>query len=528
MDTITPAKIAWGWLNIRSKATWLFMKAVIGGLFLLFSLLPMGAAASGQADYASIKGENASIKEENSAIKGEGASIKENNTARTEKGTSIKEKKTITKGEDASIKEETEIIKGENASIKADSTIIKGANDPHFITASIVTASPGRDIYSVFGHTAIRMQCPSAGLDYCFSFAMATGLSGFIDFFSGNAQGAFQPENTKEFLEMYRKEGRGVREDTLNLSPKEKQELWRKLDEDLTSGARRKFDLLQNKCTSTAIAKIESVLMNEYIDFGKMPELMYQKDGRIIMWASRRSPWAQWIFMTLIGSEADRESPDEIQLSPEMLITVLKGATIRHTDPQEGAPVPVIIGRPHQLVAQTIDYPASPLRPEVVFGALLAMAIALATGRTLYLRKEMGHTKQCATHGAATFGKVGHYIYKVVGWSMDSAYMIASLTLLHITVRTGLFGLNWNWLLLAFNPLPLILWICLRKKDYYYKVYAFYAVWLAAFIVVVPWFTEQLLPSHYLLAATMAVICAGHYIANRCKAKAATQLPYGQ
>lgn len=490
--------MTWRGLNIRRKAIWLVMKAVIGVCMLLILFSPVSALSRDKVSSNFIGGKG-------------GAHFFRASSDEASKGAHA----------------------GRNATIE-------GAENPDFITVSLVTASPEREVYSVFGHTAIRMQCPTAGLDYCFSFAMATGIGGYIAFFSGKAAGAFQCEPTKEYLEAYRKEGRGVREDTLNLSPKEKQELWRKLDEELTSGVRRHFNLLQNNCTSMAIIKIESVLKEKYIDFGKMPPPMYYKNGKGIMWASRRSPWAQWLFMTFVGSEADTEWPDENQLSPELLISILRGAVIRPMNSAEGSPVPVIVGSTRQLLVKKTEYKASALGPVDFFGGLLAVAIVWAVGRALYLRKKTGGGCFRATEiseanrKATTPNKIiptapraplFPYIYKVIGWGIDIAYIAASVILLYVTLVSGLFGLHWNWLLLVFNPVPPLLWLCLRRKPYYNKVYALYAVWLAAFVAFVPWITEQLLPAHYLLVAAMAVICADYYLAGRRKSAPAESFP---
>ena len=45
-----------------------------------------------------------------------------------------------------------------------------------FVVASLLVVSPGPAVYQVFGHAALRMQCPSAGLDNVFSFE--TDLAG--------------------------------------------------------------------------------------------------------------------------------------------------------------------------------------------------------------------------------------------------------------------------------------------------------------------------------------------------------------
>ena len=39
-----------------------------------------------------------------------------------------------------------------------------------FVIASLLVADPGTVMYSVLGHACIRLQCPTFGMDYCFSY----------------------------------------------------------------------------------------------------------------------------------------------------------------------------------------------------------------------------------------------------------------------------------------------------------------------------------------------------------------------
>ena len=53
----------------------------------------------------------------------------------------------------------------------------------NFVTASLVIISPTDDVYSSLGHCAVRMECPSHNLDFCFSSETETGsFNDFINF----------------------------------------------------------------------------------------------------------------------------------------------------------------------------------------------------------------------------------------------------------------------------------------------------------------------------------------------------------
>ena len=43
-------------------------------------------------------------------------------------------------------------------------------NAEDFVIASVLIADPGTFMYSVLGHACIRLQCPTYGLDYCFTY----------------------------------------------------------------------------------------------------------------------------------------------------------------------------------------------------------------------------------------------------------------------------------------------------------------------------------------------------------------------
>lgn len=381
------------------------------------------------------------------------------------------------------------------ASATASKSAKASTDSTHFVTASILTVSPGAAVYSVFGHTAIRMQCPSKGLDYCFSFESEPTFDYYLRFFAGKANATFVAIPTREYLSEYKAEGRGVTQYELNLTPHEKQELWRSLDEDMVEGPHRKFNLIQNNCASMSLIKIESILQNEYIAFGKMPAPLTLVNGEYLKYESRLSPWAQFLFTTFLGAEADKFWTTEYRMSPEFFIPVLSHATIRNTD-NKNISRPTLTGNSKVLLPLRNTYAEiSPFTPNRVFSALLVIsAIILVLVEVL-----------CKEDNAAIKKHVAWNIFAVV-------YFFISIFLLFVTTVSGLFGMHWNWLLIPFSVVPLFVWLFLRKKQYYNKIYIFYAVVLALFICIVPWLTCQLMLAHYLIAGTMCLLCLSHYL----------------
>jgi hypothetical protein len=373
---------------------------------------------------------------------------------------------------------------------RGNETVIS-SDSSNFVTASMLVISPGNPIYSIFGHSAIRMQCPSKKLDYCFTFEMESGLGGYLKYFGGQAKARFVAVPTKEYLTEYRCERRGVKQFTLNLTPHEKQELWRQLDNDMLAGAHRKFNLIQNSCSSMSMMMIESVLWKEEIDFVKLPVQMTYVNGDLLRYYSRKSPWAQFIFMTLFGSEADVLWNQEYRMSPELLPEILSNAKIKSL--QSGKSRPLVI-RQSVILPQKFSVSHSAFMPILAFALLLTFVVLVTIGERLWHWKKLP---------------------KVTDYTLFILQSIAGIFLLYVTLVTGLFGIHWNWYLILFNPIPLILWLCFRKRNGYAKVYLWYACILTVFIVLMPLVTTQSDPSHLLIATTFAIRCFNKYNKNK-------------
>ncbi len=101
------------------------------------------------------------------------------------------------------------------------SLTVEAGNDdglPVDIKASLIYVSPGYTAYTAYGHCAIRMQCPSQRLDYCFTYGLDDSSQSYVSFFSGKGKGRFSTFYTHDYLREYKENNRQVSEYELNLS----------------------------------------------------------------------------------------------------------------------------------------------------------------------------------------------------------------------------------------------------------------------------------------------------------------------
>ena len=374
---------------------------------------------------------------------------------------------------------------------KAEEPYTLAEDSSNFVIASLVTATASDVIYSSMGHCALRLQCPSKSLDFCFSLEMEALPGDYAKFFSGEMKAAVVAVPTEEFLAAYREEGRGVTQHELNLTLHEKQQLWRLLDEELVKPPHLTFNFLNTNCVMMSMVMTEQCLIDEHIDFGAMPAAMHLNNGDLIRYHSQDTPWAQFLYITLSGAACDKFYDTEYRLSPKMIVEVLDKASIV----SDSTSRPVFTGIHKQLIAPTHQPQPNWLTPTRLFLLLLLITIAITlleyTGR-------------------------GKAIAKYLDITLLSFQTLAGTLLLYTSTVANLFGSHWNWYLIPFNPLPIVLWLCFHNAGWFKHVYLFYSFVLLLFILFTP-FSSQLDLPHQLLTATMAVRTLSHAMSVRRK-----------
>jgi hypothetical protein len=135
-----------------------------------------------------------------------------------------------------------------------------GASLPVDVYAYWVVVESGQTSTTQFGHAAIRMVCPSAGLDYCFTTKTPEITSEIYSMLSGQQRMGLVPEPTAQFRQDYVSQGRGITEYKLRLTPQEARQLWQALDKQVERGLYLTIDYVNNSCTQVAIDELCNLL----------------------------------------------------------------------------------------------------------------------------------------------------------------------------------------------------------------------------------------------------------------------------
>lgn len=131
------------------------------------------------------------------------------------------------------------------------------------IRISLLTCAPGEEIYSLFGHTAIRYEEPARGIDRVYNYGLFSfNTPNFILRFAlGKTDYQLGVEDYRRFAAEYEYFGRSVWQQTLNLTVEEQQQLITLLEENYRPENRiYRYNFFYDNCATRPRDKVEESL----------------------------------------------------------------------------------------------------------------------------------------------------------------------------------------------------------------------------------------------------------------------------
>ena len=311
------------------------------------------------------------------------------------------------------------------------------------LEVGLLTCSPGSEVYSLYGHTAIRMKSCTTGEDWVFNYGMFSFsrphfiwrfTKGECDYQIGVAPYAY-------FAQEYEERGSSVYQQTLNLTAKEKQRLWDILVENMRPENRvYRYNFLYDNCTTRARDRIEDAIDGEVVYPASDKVCSFRE---IIHQYTSAYPWAELGNDICLGAAADRDiTVREEMFAPFNLLRYADGAVIRGAD---GSERPLVLSK-----SEIVKGRAAAVEPTAFSPAWLSWLLFACVA------------------GCTVVERLRHACY----WGLDVLVMLLAggiglvVTFLfffsvHPTVGT-------NWQIWVFNPIPLLAmpWVvyCGRKR----------------------------------------------------------------
>lgn len=374
----------------------------------------------------------------------------------------------------------TFILSVVNATVGAQSM-----TNPDRIQISLLTCSPGKEVWAQYGHTAIRYYDKESGEDLAINYGIfSLDQTYFIPrFVLGMTDYRMGVQPMDMFLAQYSYEGRGVIEQVLNLSAEDKEVIYKALQENMKpENVVYRYNYFFDNCTTRA----RDMLVNHL--HGKVVYPPAEEDATfrsmIHKW-NNKYEWSQFGEDLLLGVNADRKTTkSEQQFLPENLRSDFDKASYNGK--------PLVKETNVLLDAETeVAEPAFPLSPLSI--ALIFAAISLVMMLFSYRRQQ-------------------------VYWAWDLALMLTS-GLMGIIFFIMIFSqhpcVSLNFILLFFNPLPLFFLYSTIKK----KKVIWWKIWGVLIILGIFGSLFQEIPLPILIVASFLLLhCIVHLRINKAVA----------
>lgn len=215
---------------------------------------------------------------------------------------------------------------------------------------SVLTCGPGADLYSSFGHTAIRVRDPKTGIDAVFNYGtFDSSQDGFFwKFLTGEILYYLSVSSFEKFCLSYASEDRVVWEQRLNLSMDVKQAIFGKLLYDSREENRYyRYNFMADNCTTRVLNVVDRALPeDDATDYGSAT--FRQLLNRTLHRWELRMP-----FNILMGMDADKVlTGSAYNCLPEIYMASLERSLLADGTPLANPAQVVVDGgyRPSQLM----------------------------------------------------------------------------------------------------------------------------------------------------------------------------------
>jgi hypothetical protein len=183
-------------------------------------------------------------------------------------------------------------------------------NHSDSIRLSLLTCAPGQEIYSLFGHTAIRYENFTQHIDAVFNYGIFSfNTPNFILRFTlGETDYQLGVSSYEQFAAEYNYYGRSVWQQTLNLNIEEKKRLIELLETNYRPENRvYRYNFFYDNCATRPRDQIEKAIIGKLIYPEDMKDDQTGKSFRdIIHQYTKGHPWDRFGIDLCIGSKADK------------------------------------------------------------------------------------------------------------------------------------------------------------------------------------------------------------------------------
>ncbi len=309
------------------------------------------------------------------------------------------------------------------------------------VRVSLLTCSPGTEIYQYYGHTALLVRDSRLGCDIVFNYGLFDFKAPFFlwRFLLGHTDYMCGACSLEDFVRAYSQRGTGIREDVLDLTPEESSRLYGALKENcLPENAVYRYNFFYDNCATRVRDQIEKCL-NGKLKYSLPVREVSLRD--IVHEYSKEYKWSEFGQDLLLGMEADKPAKREFQeFAPMLLEEDLRTSVVEDS---QGNVRPLVSQSrmmiPDERVVKQAGFPVSPLLSCLI----LLLVFVLVSVWDVYRKRPTW-----------VFDAVVMLVHGLAGLLVAFMFFFSA----HPTVGS-------NWQILLLNPLPLVFLYWVIRKE---------------------------------------------------------------
>lgn len=342
---------------------------------------------------------------------------------------------------------------------------------------SVITCSPGDELYSVFGHSAIRVVDPE-GVDFVYNYGTFSFSDDFYVLFAqGKLNYRLSRTDFNGFIYEYEMTGRGVYEQVLDLEPHRVQSIFDFLENNyLPENQYYLYDFFYDNC-ATRVRDVLNVTLGDDLTYHSQFAPDSASFRNMIDLYLAALPWADFGIDLVLGAPCDRKlQRQDNMFLPDFVFSELERARLD--------------GRPLVRTSRTVNAAEFILTPAPYsVPSILGMLVALVALVNLF-RAFKGK------RAWVVFERIFLFLIGLLGIILLVMWFATD----HSTTKN-----NWN-LLWAF-PLHFFAAFLVRSQSKVIQGYFKAMALLTVFSALTAWFWPQLIhPGAYMLCIAAALV----------------------
>ena len=193
---------------------------------------------------------------------------------------------------------------------------------------SVLTCSPGQELYSLFGHSALRIVDLVKHTDIIYNWGTFEGYGEpdfYLKFMRGKLRYFVSPDKLDVFMYEYQYDGRSVTEQMLNLSCEDKLRIKHAVDSNMLIQNRfYKYDFTFDNCTTRIRDIIAQNTGSLHLPDSLVPAGTTFRNMLYFYLDRGSQPWSKLGIDILLGSRLDKEvTTNQAMFLPEYLMTAI-------------------------------------------------------------------------------------------------------------------------------------------------------------------------------------------------------------